>query len=89
MSAVVQLLPMPGSPLTNRRHLVGAQGSVPEGNVSAEIVARYKRASLQRLETVAAPVGEHLPERGGNAAPSGCSWACPPRSRTPIMPPLR
>ncbi|MEV4476328.1 TetR/AcrR family transcriptional regulator [Nonomuraea salmonea] len=47
--------------------LFGAQGSVLERNVSVEVVTRYKRASLQRLETLTALVRKHLPELGENA----------------------
>jgi AcrR family transcriptional regulator len=47
--------------------LFGAQGSVLEHNVSVEVVARYKRASLERLTTMAALLRKHLPELGENA----------------------
>jgi AcrR family transcriptional regulator len=47
--------------------LFGAQGSVLEHNVSVEVVTRYKRASLDRLETMAGLVREHLPELGDDA----------------------
>jgi len=47
--------------------LFGAQGSVLEHNVSVEVVARYKRASLERLTTMAALMQKHLPELGENA----------------------
>ncbi|MFJ8832078.1 TetR/AcrR family transcriptional regulator [Micromonospora aurantiaca] len=47
--------------------LFGAQGSVLEHNVSVEVVARYKRASLDRLATMTDLVRKHLPELGGNA----------------------
>lgn len=47
--------------------LFGAQGSVLEHNVSVEVVARYKRASLERLTTMAALLQKHLPELGENA----------------------
>ncbi|MFG1604736.1 TetR/AcrR family transcriptional regulator [Actinoplanes sp. NPDC049265] len=48
--------------------LFGAQGSVLEHNVSVEVVARYKRASLGRLDTMSALLRKHLPELGENAA---------------------
>ena len=44
--------------------LFGAQGSVLEHNVSVEVVTRYKRASLERLATMAALLQRHLPELG-------------------------
>ncbi|MBU8860312.1 MULTISPECIES: TetR/AcrR family transcriptional regulator [unclassified Micromonospora] len=47
--------------------LFGAQGSVLEHNVSVEVVARYKRASLDRLATMTGLMGKHLPELGENA----------------------
>ena len=47
--------------------LFGAQGSVLEHNVSVEVVARYKRASLEHLATMAALVRKHLPELDENA----------------------
>ncbi|MDO3686042.1 TetR/AcrR family transcriptional regulator [Micromonospora sp. C28ISP2-4] len=47
--------------------LFGAQGSVLEHNVSVEVVARYKRASLDRLAAMTALVRKHLPELGENA----------------------
>jgi hypothetical protein len=47
--------------------LFGAQGSVLEHNVSVEVVARYKRASLDRLTTMTALIQKHLPELGENA----------------------
>ncbi|ROP35398.1 TetR/AcrR family transcriptional regulator [Saccharothrix texasensis] len=48
--------------------LFGAQGSVLEHNVSVEVVARYKRASLDHLTTMAALIRRYLPELGENAA---------------------
>ncbi|MBU2670236.1 TetR family transcriptional regulator [Actinoplanes bogorensis] len=48
--------------------LFGAQGGVLEHNVSVEVVARYKRASLGRLADMAALLEKHLPEIGANAA---------------------
>ncbi|MBO4139763.1 TetR family transcriptional regulator [Micromonospora tulbaghiae] len=47
--------------------LFGAQGSVLEHNVSVEVVARYKRASLDRLATMTGLVRKHLPELGESA----------------------
>lgn len=47
--------------------LFGAQGGVLEHNVSTEVVARYKRASLGRLADMTALLREHLPELGENA----------------------
>ncbi|MEV8328536.1 hypothetical protein [Kitasatospora sp. NPDC056731] len=47
--------------------LFGAQGSVLEHNVSVEVVARYKRASLDRLTTMTALILKYLPELGENA----------------------
>ena len=47
--------------------LFGAQAGVLEHNVSVEVVARYKRASLDRLATMSALVRKYLPELGENA----------------------
>ncbi|WP_103502735.1 MULTISPECIES: TetR/AcrR family transcriptional regulator [unclassified Streptomyces] len=47
--------------------LFGAQSGVLEHNVSVEVVARYKRASLERLATMTALVLTYLPELGENA----------------------
>ncbi|WP_328457413.1 MULTISPECIES: TetR/AcrR family transcriptional regulator [unclassified Amycolatopsis] len=47
--------------------LFGAQGSVLEHNVSVEVVARYKRASLGHLTTMTALIRRYLPELGENA----------------------
>ncbi|MET9593059.1 TetR/AcrR family transcriptional regulator [Streptomyces sp. NPDC006516] len=47
--------------------LFGAQGSVLEHNVSVQVVARYKRASLDRLATMTALIRKYLPELGENA----------------------
>ncbi|TXS23494.1 TetR/AcrR family transcriptional regulator [Streptomyces sp. gb1(2016)] len=47
--------------------LFGAQGGVLEHNVSVEVVARYKRASLERLTTMTALVRTYLPELGEGA----------------------
>ncbi len=57
---------MAGS-LASRRvlcDLLSAQASVLEHNVSAEIAARYKRASLGNIAALAALVRRHLPELG-------------------------
>ncbi|WP_031191759.1 MULTISPECIES: TetR/AcrR family transcriptional regulator [Streptomyces] len=47
--------------------LFGAQGSVLEHNVSVEVAARYKRASLNRLTTMTDLLRTYLPELGENA----------------------
>ncbi|XVU22939.1 TetR/AcrR family transcriptional regulator [Actinoplanes sp. CA-054009] len=47
--------------------LFGAQGSVLEHNVSVEVVARYKRASLERLTTMSTLLAKSLPELGEDA----------------------
>jgi hypothetical protein len=47
--------------------LFGAQGGVLEHNVSVEVVARYKRASLDRLTALTELIRRHLPELGENA----------------------
>jgi AcrR family transcriptional regulator len=47
--------------------LFGAQGSVLEHNVSVEVVARYKRASLERLATMTGLLQMYLPELGEQA----------------------
>jgi AcrR family transcriptional regulator len=47
--------------------LFGAQGSVLEHNVSVEVVTRYKRASLDRLTTMASLLHKYLPELGEDA----------------------
>ncbi|MEU4656094.1 TetR/AcrR family transcriptional regulator [Streptomyces sp. NPDC023723] len=49
--------------------LFGAQSSVLERNVSVEVVARYKRASLDRLTTMTTLLLKYLPELGENATP--------------------
>ncbi|GAB3119642.1 TetR family transcriptional regulator [Streptomyces calidiresistens] len=49
--------------------LFGAQGGVLEHNVSVEVVARYKRASLDRLTTMSTLIRRYLPELGENATP--------------------
>ena len=48
--------------------LFGAQSSVLEHNVSVEVVARYKRASLEHLTTMTALLRRYLPELGDDAA---------------------
>ncbi|MEU8661644.1 TetR/AcrR family transcriptional regulator [Actinoplanes philippinensis] len=47
--------------------LFGAQGSVLEHNVSVAVVARYKRASLDRLTTMTSLLRKSLPELGDDA----------------------
>lgn len=47
--------------------LVGAQGSVLERNVSAEVVRRHKRAALSRLAATADLFRRYLPELGATA----------------------
>lgn len=47
--------------------LFGAQSGVLEHNVSVEVVARYKRASLGHLSAMAALVSRYLPELGASA----------------------
>ncbi len=47
--------------------LFGAQGSVLEHHVSVDVVARYKRASLERLATMTALLRARLPELGEDA----------------------
>ncbi len=47
--------------------LFGAQGSVLEHNVSIEVVARYKRGALERLNTMSALIQKYLPELGENS----------------------
>ncbi|MGN9821025.1 TetR/AcrR family transcriptional regulator [Streptomyces sp. SD11] len=47
--------------------LFNAQGSVLEHNVSVEVVARYKRASLDRLTTMTGLIQKCLPELGESA----------------------
>ena len=67
-TAVAEIL---SSSLSRRQvlcDLFGAQGSVLEHNVSVEVVARYKRASLERLATMTDLVQKYLPEMGENTA---------------------
>ncbi|HWS31812.1 MAG TPA: TetR/AcrR family transcriptional regulator [Actinoplanes sp.] len=47
--------------------LFGAQSAVLERNVSTEVVACYKRASLEHLTAMAALIGRYLPELGESA----------------------
>jgi AcrR family transcriptional regulator len=47
--------------------LLSAQASVLEHNVSAEVAARYKRATLDNIDTLTELAGRHLPELGGDA----------------------
>lgn len=65
--AVVEILSRTLSGRAVLCDLFGAQGSVLEHNVSVEVVARYKRASLERLTTMAGLLREHLPELGADA----------------------
>ena len=48
--------------------LLSAQATVLEHNVSTEVAARYKRASLQNAVRLAGVVRRHLPELGDNDA---------------------
>jgi AcrR family transcriptional regulator len=48
--------------------LLSAQASVLEHNVSVEVVARYKRATLDNLNGLIELVRRHLPELGGDGA---------------------
>ena len=48
--------------------LVSAQAAVLEHNVSAQVAARYKRAAVANLATLAGLVLEHVPELGGDDA---------------------
>ncbi|MEV4342870.1 TetR/AcrR family transcriptional regulator [Actinoplanes sp. NPDC049596] len=66
-TAVAEILARSLSDRTVLCDLFGAQGSVLEHNVSVEVVARYKRASLDRLTTMAGLLGKHLPELGDDA----------------------
>lgn len=66
-AAVVEILSRTLSGRAVLCDLFGAQGSVLEHNVSVEVVARYKRASLERLTTMAGLLREHLPELGADA----------------------
>ncbi len=47
--------------------LFGAQSVVLEHNVSVEVVARYKRSSLERMTTMTTLIRRHLPELGDDA----------------------
>ncbi|GID27874.1 TetR family transcriptional regulator [Paractinoplanes brasiliensis] len=47
--------------------LFSAQGGVLEHNVSIEVITRYKRGSLDRLDTLTGLIGNHLPELGDDA----------------------
>ncbi|MFC9876252.1 hypothetical protein [Nocardia salmonicida] len=47
--------------------LFGAQGGVPEHNVSVEVVQRHKRSSLTTLTAMTELVRRHLPELGDGA----------------------
>jgi AcrR family transcriptional regulator len=48
--------------------LLSAQASVLEHNVSAEVAARYKRATLDNLAALTELARRHLPELGGDGA---------------------
>jgi len=48
--------------------LLSAQASVLEHNVSAEVAARYKRATLDNLAVLTELARRHLPELGGDGA---------------------
>jgi Tetracyclin repressor-like, C-terminal domain len=47
--------------------LLSAQAAVLEHNVSPDVAARYKRASLENVEALAALMRRHLPELGTQA----------------------
>ncbi|MEU4711223.1 hypothetical protein AB0G00_32855 [Nocardia salmonicida] len=47
--------------------LFGAQGGVPEHNVSVEVVKQHKRSSLTTLTAMTKLVRRHLPELGNGA----------------------
>ncbi|MFJ6730519.1 TetR/AcrR family transcriptional regulator [Streptomyces sp. NPDC091281] len=66
-AAVAEILGRSLSRRTVLCELFGAQGSVLEHNVSVEVVARYKRASLDHLTTMSTLIGTCLPELGDNA----------------------
>ena len=66
-TAVAEILSRTLSDRTVLCDLFGAQGSVLERNVSVEVVARYKRASLDHLTAMAALIQKYLPELGENA----------------------
>ncbi|MFJ3496883.1 TetR/AcrR family transcriptional regulator [Streptomyces sp. NPDC086091] len=66
-AAVADILGRSLSRRTVLCELFGAQGSVLEHNVSVEVVARYKRASLDHLTTMSTLIGTCLPELGDNA----------------------
>jgi AcrR family transcriptional regulator len=48
--------------------LLGAQGGVLEHNVTAEVVARHKRATLAQLTGIADLLRRYVPELGADAA---------------------
>ena len=48
--------------------LLSAQASVLEHNVSAEVAARYKRATLNNIDALTELARRHLPELGGDGA---------------------
>ena len=55
--------------------LLGAQASVLEHNVSAEVVARYKRAMSDNQAALTELVLRQLPELGGEGAWKACAMA--------------
>lgn len=67
-AAVAEVLSRSLSGRVTLCELFGAQGGVLEHNVSVEVVARYKRQSMEHLSTMAALTRKHLPELGENAA---------------------
>ncbi|MFJ6984490.1 MULTISPECIES: TetR/AcrR family transcriptional regulator [unclassified Streptomyces] len=66
-AAVAEILGRSLSRRTVLCELFGAQGSVLEHNVSVDVVARYKRASLDHLTTMSTLIATSLPELGDNA----------------------
>ncbi|WP_305787886.1 TetR/AcrR family transcriptional regulator [Symbioplanes lichenis] len=66
-AAVADILGRSLAGRTTMCDLFGAQGSVLEHNVSVEVVARYKRASLGHLTTMTTLISNYLPELGANA----------------------
>jgi AcrR family transcriptional regulator len=55
--------------------LLSAQSSVLEHNVSAEVVARYKRAMFDDHAVLTELARRHLPELGGDGAWRACAMA--------------
>ncbi|WP_250444361.1 TetR/AcrR family transcriptional regulator [Actinotalea sp. C106] len=66
-SAVAEVLSRSLADRSTLCELFGAQGGVLEHNVSVEVVARYKRASLDRLTTMTSLLERYLPELEENA----------------------